>query len=81
MEMPTPTDVATVCKFIGFTNYLSKFLLNLSDLHEAPSLLPPPPPETRHTVGWVWTNLHDSAVHEAKQLVTNAPVLKWFDST
>ena len=26
LEMPTPTAVARVRRFIGFTNYLSKFL-------------------------------------------------------
>ena len=31
LEMPTPTDVASVRRFIGFTNYLSKFLPRLSD--------------------------------------------------
>ena len=34
LEMPTPTDVASVCRFIGFTNYLSKFLPRLSDVCE-----------------------------------------------
>ena len=32
LEMPTPTDVASVRRFIGFTNYLSKFLPGLSDV-------------------------------------------------
>ena len=32
LEMPTPTDVASVCQFIGFTNYLSTFLPRLSDV-------------------------------------------------
>ena len=49
-EMPTPTEVATVHKFKGFTNYLSKFLLHLNDPYE-------------------------------KQLVTSAPVFKYFDLT
>ena len=31
LEMPTPTDVASLRRFIGFTNYLSKFLPRLSD--------------------------------------------------
>ena len=31
-EMPTPTHVASVRRFIGFTNYLSKFLPRLSDV-------------------------------------------------
>ena len=34
LEMPTPTDVASVWRFIGFTNYLSKFLPRLSDALE-----------------------------------------------
>lgn len=34
LEMPTPTDVASVRWFIGFTNYLSKFLPRLSDVCE-----------------------------------------------
>ena len=35
----------------------------------------------RNHVEWFWTNLHDSAVQQVKRLVTNAPVLKYFDST
>lgn len=31
LEMPTPTDVAGIQWFIGFTNYLGKFLLKLSN--------------------------------------------------
>ena len=34
LEMPTPTDVASVRWFIGYTNYLSKFLPRLSDVCE-----------------------------------------------
>ena len=75
LEMPTPTDVASVCWFIGFTNYLSKFLPHLSDVCEPLRKL------TLPEVEWFWTNLHDSAVQQVKRLVTNAPVLKYFDST
>ena len=70
-----PTDVASVRRFIGFTNYLSKFLPRLSDLCEPLRKLALP------DIGWFWTNLHDSAVQQVKQLVTNAPVLKYFEST
>lgn len=34
LEMPTPTDVASLRRFIGFTNYLIKFLPRLSDALE-----------------------------------------------
>ena len=73
--MPTPTDVASVRRFIGFTNYLSKFLPRLSDVCEPLRKL------TLADVEWFWTNFHDSAVQQVKRLVTNAPVFKYFDST
>lgn len=70
LEMPTPADVASVCRFRGFTNYLSKSTLpRLNDLCEPLRKL------TLPDVGWFWTNLQ-----EVKQLVTNAPVHKYFDS-
>ena len=75
LEMPIPTDVASVRRFIGFTNYLSKFLPCLSDVCEALQKLALP------GVEWFWTNLHDGVVQQVKRLVNNAPVLKYFDST
>ena len=76
LEMPTPPDVPSVRRFIGFTNYLSKFLPRLSDVCK-----PLRKQLTLPDVEWVWRNLHDSAVRQVRQLVTNAPVLKYFDST
>jgi hypothetical protein len=32
LEMPTPTDVTSIRRFIGFTNYLSKFMPRLSEV-------------------------------------------------
>jgi len=75
LKMPTPTDVASVHRSIRFTNYLSKFLPCLSDARETLQKLMLP------DIGWFWTNLHDGAVQQVKQLVTNVPVLKYFDST
>ena len=69
LEMSPPTDVASVRRFIGFMNYLSKFLPRLSDTLE---------PLRKLTV---WSDVHDSAVRKVKLLVSNAPVLKYFDST
>ena len=71
LEMPTPTDVASVRRFIGFTNYLSKFLPQLSDALEPLRKLTSP------DVEWFWTDIHDSAVRQVKLLVTKAPVLKF----
>ena len=75
LEMPTPIDVASVRRFIGFTNYLSKFLPRLSDALEPLRKLTSP------DVEWFWTDIHDSAFRQHKLLVTKAPVLKFFDST
>ena len=73
--MPTPTDVAGVRRFIGFTNYLSKLLPRLSEVSEPLRKL------MLHDVEWFWTDIHDKAVKQVKLLVTKAPVLKYFDTT
>ena len=73
--MPTPNDVAGVRRFIGFTNYLSKFLPRLSDVCAPLRQL------TVQDMEWFWTDIHDRAVSQVKSLVTQAPVLKYFDST
>ena len=75
LEMPTPTDVASVRRFIGFTNYLSKVLPQLSDALEPLRKLTSP------DVEWFWSDIHDSAVQQVKLLITKAPDLKFFDST
>lgn len=75
LEMPTPTYVDSAWRLIGFTNYLNKFLPRLNDE------LNPLRKLTSSDVEWVWTDIHDNAVQQVKLLVTNAPVLKYFDST
>ena len=75
LEMPTPTDVASVRRFIGFTNYLSKFLPGLSDVCKPLWDL------TGKDMEWFWTDVHNSAIDQVKQRVTSAPVLKYFDAT
>ena len=67
--------MASVRRFIGFPNYLSKFLPRLSDALEPLRKL------TLSDVEWFWTDVHDDAVRQVKLLVTDAPVLKYFDST
>ena len=74
LKMPTPT-VASVQRFIGFTNYLSKFLPRLSDALEPHRKL------ALSDVEWFWSDVHDDAVQQVKLLVSNAPVLKYFDLT
>ena len=72
-EMPTPTDVVEIQRFIGFTNYLSKFLPKLSDECLPLRKL------TEKDAEWSRLPIHDTAVNRIKQLVTTAPVLRYHD--
>ena len=72
-EMPNPTDVAGVRRFLGFVNFLSKFLPSLSDICEPLRQL-----TVKDTV-WSWHEIHDRAVEKIKRLVTSEPVLSYHD--
>lgn len=73
LEMPKPTDVAGVQRLIGFVNYLSKFLPRLSDVCEPLRKL------MAKDVEWYWTDHQDQAFQRIRQLVTEAPVLKYYE--
>ena len=64
--------MAGVRRFIGFVNYLSKFLPILSEVCEPLRCL------TVKDVQWHWTEHQELAFNKLKQLVTDAPVLKYF---
>jgi hypothetical protein len=72
-EMPNPSDVAEMRRFLGFVNYLSKFLPSLSDICKPLRKL-----TVKDTV-WSWHEIHDRAVEEIKRLVTSEPVLSYYD--
>ena len=72
-EMPNPTDVAGVRRFLGFVNYLSKFLTSLSDICEPLRKL------TVNDTVWSWHEIHDRAVEKIKRLRTSEPVLSYND--
>lgn len=72
-EMPSPTDVSRVQHFLGFLNYLSKFLPHLSELCEPLRQL------TKKDVEWCWLEQHEQAVRRIRELITSEPVLQYFD--
>ena len=72
-HMEKPEDVAAVKRFIGFVNYLAKFLPKLSDVVEPLRQL------TRNDVEWHWTSAHDNSFQEVKRLATEAPILAYYD--
>ena len=72
-DMPTPTDVKSLKRFLGMVTYLAKFLPNLSSVCEPLRRLELKDAE------WCWLPVHDKAVQSIKDLVCDAPVLKFYD--
>ncbi|XP_034095415.1 uncharacterized protein K02A2.6-like [Gymnodraco acuticeps] len=75
LDMPTPTDAKAVQRMIGFVTYLAKFLPGLSEICEPLRRL------LDKDTAWHWLPKHDDAIREIKRMVTNTPVLKYYDVT
>ena len=73
LQMSHPTDIAGVQRIMGTINYLAKFLPQLSILSEPLRQL------TRKDIAFVWDDTHDKAFAKLKQLVTEPPVLKFYE--
>ena len=71
--MPKPDNVKTVRRFCGFVNYLPKFLPRLAEVLEPIQQL------TCKEVPWQWKYEHDAAFEKVKELVTQAPLLKYYN--
>ena len=67
--MQKPKDQAAVQRYLGFVNYLSKFLPKLSTLCEPLREL------TKKNADWVWSDKQDIAFETIKNLAIKAPVL------
>ena len=70
--MPTPEDEAGVRRFLGMTNYLARFCPQLSAACE-------PLRRLLNQESWTWTESQEKAFQDVKQLVSHAPVLRFFD--
>uniref|UniRef100_A0A8D2J594 Gypsy retrotransposon integrase-like protein 1 n=1 Tax=Varanus komodoensis TaxID=61221 RepID=A0A8D2J594_VARKO len=75
LDMPHPENVKSLQHFIGFATYLAKFLPRLSEVCEPLRRL------LDKDAVWHWLPKHDKAVQEIKCLVTDTPVLKYYDVT
>jgi hypothetical protein len=73
LEMRKPDNVEDVRRFCGFVNYLSKFLPRLSEKLEPIRQL------TCADVEWSWSAKHDAAFSAVKKMVTEAPVLAFYN--
>ena len=72
-NMPRRGDKTGVQRFLGMCQYLSKFFRNLStsvlSLREL----------TKQDAAFIWSNTHESAFHVAKELMSKAAALRYYD--
>ena len=72
-KMPKPQDIEGIQHLNGFSNYLAKFLPQLSDVMEPIRRL------TRKDTQWQWSTEQDKAFQNVQKLVTEAPILSHYD--
>ena len=73
LDMPLPTDVKGLKRFLGMVNYLAKFLPLLSDMTELLQRL------EDKAVDWCWLAQHQKAFTTVKEYLAKVPVLKYYD--
>ena len=71
--MPTPTNPKSLQQLLGMAQYLSKFLPQLSAVSEPLRQL------SCKDTEWSWSEVHDKAVTQLKNLICKAPILRYFD--
>lgn len=73
IDMPQPTNVEDVQRLLGVATYLAKFLPQLSTVAEPLRRL-----TDKHAV-FDWLPQHDAALSKIKQMMTETPVLQYYD--
>lgn len=73
LNMPQPQDKAATRRFLGTITYLSKFCPNLS------TAIRPLRDLTHVSKEFLWADQHTEAFTKAKELVSKAPCLRYFD--
>ena len=74
IEMPPPTDKHGVQRILGMVNYVQKFAPNLADLAKPLRDL------VKNDNEFLWEEeVHEKCLEDVKQVLTQAPVLKFFD--
>lgn len=73
IDMPPPDSKEAVRRFLGFIQYLSKFLPMLAEVEVPPREL------TRNDVQFHWDKPQEEAFQRLKELCCTAPVLAYYD--
>ncbi|CCO36736.1 hypothetical protein RSOLAG1IB_12395 [Rhizoctonia solani AG-1 IB] len=68
-EWPVPTTVKQVQSFLGFANFVRRFVANFSQIARPLHNL------VKKEVKWQWTSKEESAFRELQQAIINAPVI------
>ncbi|KAF8749997.1 hypothetical protein RHS01_09704 [Rhizoctonia solani] len=68
-EWPTPTKVKEVQLFLGFANFLRRFVANFSHIARPLHNL------VKKDTAWQWSTKEQEAFQKLKDAITNAPVL------
>ncbi|XP_063048477.1 uncharacterized protein K02A2.6-like [Engraulis encrasicolus] len=72
-DMPSPNDVGQLRQVLGMINYLGRFLPGLSTvLHPVTDLL-------KKDSAWAWGDLQERALQKAKEMLSSAPALAYYD--
>ena len=72
-EMAIPESAEDLRRFLGVITYLEKFVPNMSQLAAPLRQL------LEKDILWHWTNVHNEAFMKLKTVITQTPVLQFFD--
>ena len=72
VEIPTPKEKKELERFLGITNYLSRFIPKYSNISAPLRDL------IKKDREFDWCNVHDDAFNQLKTIISNAPVLRYY---
>uniref|UniRef100_A0AAQ5Z5J2 ribonuclease H n=1 Tax=Amphiprion ocellaris TaxID=80972 RepID=A0AAQ5Z5J2_AMPOC len=72
-DMPVPTDVTSLQRFLGMVSYLGKYIPNFSDIAAPLRKL------THKETAWCWFQQHQEAFDRLKSCLFSPPVLAYYD--
>jgi len=73
VHMPTPTDREGMQRLLGMTNYVQRFAPSLAETTKPLRDL------LKKDNAFFWDDQHNQSLQEVKKMLTQAPVLKYFD--
>ena len=74
-DMKRPQSQKELMTFLGFIQYLKKFMPNMADISAPLRKL------TEKNAEWKWTETEENSFNKLKKLATEAPVLRFYDPT